>query len=318
MAKRRHHFQTEKLVSDYEGGMSALALSKREGCSIGVILSRLREAGVEIRAAGQRHTTKELLFSSPEADRFQEFVDGLLLGDGSINKAGALQLNQRIACAEWLQDLSEHCEEMGVANGITPPRKRKPSFIHGRKVQGKAVSTFYTHTYKETKEHRLRWYPDDTKRLPEDLVVSPLSVAFWYCGDGTGAKTGTMSFATHSFTDEEVETLAQKLSDTFGVRASRGQARDGPILGIYRRDDSMRIKTAIEKYVPKCFSYKLQHVRAAIPRGRALRRLTPTQVRQIRKSHAKGVSAAELGRRHGVSNVSIINAVSRRTYKDVE
>lgn len=319
MATRKLLLQTKQLVVDYEErGMSALQLSKRERCSINTVLQRLREAGVIIRPAGERHTTKELKLSRQERAKFLEIVDGLLLGDGSINVAGALQVNQTLTHAPWLEQISALCTEVRLKNGITPTRKRKASRIRGRLIQGKSVRTFYAHTYEETKAQRLRWYPKGTKCVPEDIVLTPLSVALWYCGDGTGAPNGTMWFSTCDFTESEVQRLARSLSETFCVQATACRSKDGPLLALYRRDDCVRLLASIRKHIPECFHYKFKHIRAAIPRGRALRRLTPSQVQRIRVLEASGISARELGRQYGVSNVSILNLVSRRTYQDVE
>ena len=126
-----------------------------------------------------------------------------------------------------------------------------------------------------------------------------------------------MQFCTQSFTTTEVQRLSEVVSSTFDVVALPGRTKDGPVIGIHRRDDALKIKQKIASYVPDCFKHKLQHIRAAIPRGRALRKLKPSQVRRIRRAHERGVSAAELGRRYEVSNVTIINLVTRRTYKDV-
>lgn len=305
-------------MEDYLRGMSALQLAEREGCSVNTLLRRLREAGVALRPAGARHTVKELGLTAQTIPRFLEIVDGLLLGDGHINEGGALQLGQKATRVEWLQLVASLCTDVGMETGITPAWTRKPSKIKGRKIQSSPAKTFYAHTYRETKNQRQRWYPEGSKEVPHDVVVTPLSVALWYCGDGTGAKNGTMTFCTHDFTEEEVCALADELSSQFKVGATTGRTQDGPVVAVYRRDDALKIKQAIAPYVPSCFAYKLQHIRAATPRGRALRRLTPLQVRRIREAHADGVTAAELGRQYGVSNVSIINAVTRRTYRDVE
>lgn len=318
MAKRRLLLRTAKLARQYLAGMSALQLAQRESCSLNVVLQRLREAGVRIRSAGERHTVKELRLSLSKEARFKEIVDGLLLGDGCINSAGVLQVPQSVRRAGWLRDISRLCSDLGVACGVTPARVPKhAAYIKGRPIRGGAHRTFYAHTYKETKAQRLRWYPHGAKRVPRDLVVTPLSVALWYCGDGTGSKNGTMEFCTQGFPRADVCKLARRLTETFQVHAYVGQAPDGPVVRIDRRDDAFKIKRLISSFIPRCCGYKLKHIRPAIPRGRALRRLTSTQVQRIREAHGRGATAAALGRHYGVSKVSIINIVNRKIYRDV-
>lgn len=315
---RQRLLEPSALIAAYQRGDSALELAKRYGCSIQTVLSRLREAGVRIRPAGERHTVKELGLRSSKAARFKEIIDGLLLGDGCINNAGVLQVAQSIRRVGWLRVIMQLCSDLEIACGMTPARApKRAAYIKGRCVRGGPSRTFYAHTYKETKDQRLRWYPHGTKRVPRDLAVTPLSVALWYCGDGTGSKNGTMEFCTQGFSRADVCRLARRLSETFQVHAYVGQATDGPVVRIDRRDDAFKIKQLIKAFIPRCCVYKLKHIRPAIPKGRVLRRLTPAQVRRVRAAHLRGTSAAELGRRYGVSTVSICNIVNWKIYRDV-
>jgi transposase len=316
--QRRLLLEPRSLITAYQAGTSALELARRYGCSLNVVLSRLREVGVRIRPAGERHTVKELGLNPSKAARFKEIVDGLLLGDGCINNAGVLQVAQSVRRVGWLRAIMRLCSELEIACGMTPARApKRVSYIEGRPVRGGASRTFYAHTYKETKEQRLRWYPHGTKRVPRDFVVTPLSVALWYCGDGTGSKNGTMEFCTQGFLRADVCKLARRLAETFQVHAYVGQATDGPVVRIDRRDDAFKIKQLIKAFVPRCCVYKLKYIRPAIPRGRALRRLTPAQVRRIREASGRGVTGSVLSRRYGVSEVSIGNIVKRKIYRDV-
>jgi len=318
MTRRRLLLDPNALIVAYQSGTSALELAPRYHCSLNTVLQRLREAGVKIRPSGERHTVKELRLSPSKEARFKELVDGLLLGDGCINRAGALQVPQSVRRAGWLRAILRRCVDLKIACGITPAcAPKRAAVIKGRQVRSGAHRTFYTHTYKETKEQRLRWYPHGAKRVPQDLAITPLSVALWYCGDGTGSANGTMAFCTQGFLRIDVCRLARSLSKIFHVHASVGQATDGPVVRINRRDDAFKLNQLIRPYVPRCCAYKLKHVRPAIPRGRALRRLTPTQVRRVRKANARGVSAAALGRHYGVSKVTICNIVNRKIYRDV-
>ena len=316
--QRRLLLEPRVLVAAYQDGTSALELARRYSCSLNVVLSRLREACVRIRPAGERHTVKELRLSPGEVTRFKEIVDGLLLGDGCINNAGAIQVGQSVRRVGWLRVIMRLCSDLKIGCGMTPARTpKRAAYIEGRPIRGGPNRTFYTHTYNETKEQRIRWYPRGVKRVPRDIVVTPLSVALWYCGDGTGPQNGTMEFCTQGFSRADVCKLAQRLSETFQVHAYVGQATDGPVVRIDRRDDAFKIKQLIKAFIPRCCVYKLKHIRPAIPKGRVLRRLTPAQVRRIRKMNAQGVSAAALGRRYGISTTSICNIVKWKIYREV-
>lgn len=55
------------------------------------------------------------------------------------------------------------------------------------------------------------------------------------------------------------------------------------------------------------------------PAGEASRnaKLTADNVRDIRRLHSEGATLRQLGEKFDVSNVSVYNAVSRKTYRDV-
>jgi hypothetical protein len=69
---------------------------------------------------------------------------------------------------------------------------------------------------------RKKWYPSGIKIVPKDLILTPLIVAIWFCDDGSitysGKKSRRVAFYTDGFTKNEVEFLANLLSDTLGIK----------------------------------------------------------------------------------------------------
>lgn len=47
-------------------------------------------------------------------------------------------------------------------------------------------------------------------------------------------------------------------------------------------------------------------------------KLTADDVRELRRLHGHGFTLRQLGEKYGVSNVSVYNAVARKTYRDVD
>ena len=311
MALRQLILDPSALVSAYVSGRSALSLSEESECSLNTVLRRLREQGVEIRQVGRQEPLRAPL---TDPSRFVEILDGLLLGDGSINVAGSLRLGQTRKHGSWVQEVATLLSGVGVSSKIIPVRPRKkPSVIDGRLIKSSGSWVLYTPQYQETKEQRDRWYPRGEKRVPQDVRFTDLSVALWFCGDGSYGDNGTLSFCTQGFSRGDVQFLASAF-ESFGVQASVKDTSDGPVVAIYRRNDALCLAKRIKQHVSDVFQYKLRYVKAAIPRGRTQRKLTSGQVADIRARYTPG-SGAALGREFGVSKTTINNIVRGLVYK---
>lgn len=75
--------------------------------------------------------------------------------------------------------------------------------------------------------------------------------------------------------------------------------------------DHLRIGTVADN-----MREKAERGRAA--RNKGMAKLSPRQVRAIRKKAAAGMSQRELGRLYGISSVAVCHLVNRKTWKDVE
>lgn len=290
------------LVAEYQEA-SASSLARKYGTSVWTIINRLETAGVRIRS-NKEQNEKRLNLSEAQNELFLEVVDGILLSDGSIDPKGCLRLEQSHAHAGWLEHIVTQWNSIGGSARSVPisPRERT---IDGRKVFSGGGFLLYTPCYVELQEQRARWYPRGIKRVPSDVVLSPLSLAYWICGDGTYDKQGALFFCTNGFLKKEIHRLAQLLTD-FGVRARcvpvPSRRRQWKI-AITQRDASEQLRTRTEAHMPECFLYKFAHVRAAIPRGTAQTKLTPEQVTQIRERC--GTRQGLLAREFGVSQTTI-------------
>jgi hypothetical protein len=300
------------LVAGYQDGASAKELAHQHGVSVWTVLARLRSAGVEIRP---RRPEKRLNLSKPDHRVLVEIVDGLLLGDGSIDRKGSLRLEQARGRKGWLVEVQRILKAVDCSSRIVPipPRVR---MLGGREIESSGGALLYTPCYVELKKQRVRWYPKGEKRVPENIKMSPMVLAQWLAGDGTYDHSGRLRFCTDGFRRKDVDLLIRALG-VVGIQATRAaRPRPGQYhVNVDRLDEAVKVKAMIEDLVPACFRYKLSYVRPPIRKPG--RKLTDEQVLEIRERAEQGESKAALAERFGVSDMAVGNIVRRRTYKDL-
>lgn len=159
-------------------------------------------------------------------------LDGLLLGDGHLQKNGrmknALYAHSSSALTysqESTLPYLEHIrDELEITYGISFTNPLPDNNYSVRGIRPTTIMLSVTNkTYQGYQIHSLaneclalqhtRWYSDKKKVLPEDLVLSPLTIKHWYIGDGSlelnrGYKDKTsylqcIKLSTQSFSYEE-------------------------------------------------------------------------------------------------------------------
>jgi len=247
---------------------------------------------------------------------FRELVDGLLLGDGQIDPKGLLRLQQSEQRRGWLDQVAGLLRQVGGSSKTVPIHsKEKLLQEENRVIRTGPSNLLYTPAYVEMQAERKRWYPDDAKQVPRDLCLTPLVVAHWFAGDGTYDTNGTLSFCTNSFTADEVDFLIGRLANDLGIRGTRRTPTPRPNqfkLGVYRKDEAMKLKALLEPLLPDCCQYKLQHVRPP-KHGHLL----PEQVREIRRRAVDGESVHYLVGLFARSEATIRNIITGRSHQGV-
>jgi len=148
----------------------------------------------------------------------RELLDGLLLGDGSLDAHGK-GVRYRHTCKhkaylEWLKN-----EMMGYGIDFTPNIYEKPNGY------GTGVGyQIYSRNHSFLKENYERWYTEERKKVvPTDLKLMPIVLNQWYIGDGgfdsDKGYLRQIQIAAHSFSYEEREFLVEMLIE-LGFKAS--------------------------------------------------------------------------------------------------
>ncbi len=260
--------KTESLVAAYRSGVSAYRMAKEHGCSLWSVITRLNAAGVKMRPGG---VPKVLTLSPGRQSLFNSLNSGLLLGDASVNGNGKkeskcfLRMEQSDVRLGWLHQVSGEYVNLGVHVNIIPVKKKdKPATIDGRIINQGPSSLLYTGVSEEFRQLRAEWYPKDGgKIVPKNLKLNPLSVAMWFCGDGSGMNGGGLMFYTNGFAREDVEFLVTRLSRDVDVLARvQRTVRPGQFkISVFQRAEAVKLRDMMLPHMPECCLYKLEKVR---------------------------------------------------------
>jgi hypothetical protein len=163
----------------------------------------------------------------------KEILIGLILGDLFINKQktyinARLEFHQGVVHTEYLQHLYElFADFCGMAPKIPAqsPDKRTGKIY-------KSIR-FYTHSLPCFLEFYNLFYLDGKKIVPLNIgdLITPLGLAYWVGDDGGFCnRSRTLTFATNSYTFEEVNLLAEVLNNKWKLNCSVYKQNSGFII----------------------------------------------------------------------------------------
>ena len=258
----------QELVDAYTAGEGASSIARRCGVSVWSVITRLRKAGVEIRT-----NQNERRMGNPTSTlTFLEVVDGVLLGDGSIDNKNIFHMSQTESRVGWIRLIADHLQQVGSESKTfsVAPRTR---ILEGRLIVEKPSVHLYTPAYVEMKAQRERWYPGGKKAVPQDLRLTPVAIMHWLCGDGTAHGTNGLNLHTNGFTETDVVFLIERLRVDMGIETTMCRTtRKGQFsIGIHRKDEAVKLRDLVLPLMPVCCMYKLDDVR---PTMWTTRRLT--------------------------------------------
>lgn len=189
-------------------------------------------------------------------ERQRQILDGLLLGDGHLERqrgaqSARLKIEHSVAqsCyvawkfAEWRDWVR------------TPPRERVRRNRLGTVSMNVGFSTL---SHIEFEEVRQRFYVNRRKVIPEDLELTPLAMAVWFMDDGSrkSSQCRGLYLNTQSFTSSEVELLRLVVRRDVGVETTVRRQSDG--LQIYVPSSSVTEMVAfIQDEMLPSMRYKL-------------------------------------------------------------
>jgi RNA ligase len=119
--------------------------------------------------------------------------------------------------------------------------------------------------YRALGDMRQEWYPDDVKRIPDDLSwLDDFAVAKWLMDDGCRQRfvkqADRISFSTHSFSEPDIRRLGDRLADLYGVSyhlcqdSGRGLTL---VVNSGRKQQIRKLWAAVAPFIHPCMRYKL-------------------------------------------------------------
>lgn len=178
----------------------------------------MHRSGIESRplAAAYSGCTPRVPLSQTES----EVLDGLMLGDGCL-ALGKKARNAVLAVTRSATDLEYQDWIAEVFRGRLTPRG-----VAVRDVYDSRTDKTYQSAVLRTRsdpvftESRLRWYPQGVKRIPSDISLATLAIAVWLADDGcvraVSRRSPDIKFATHGFSELEVDRLTSLLTERYG------------------------------------------------------------------------------------------------------
>ncbi len=185
----------------------------------------------------------------------RQIVDGALLSDASIfpyKKGLRMSLAQTGSeRVDWVSSVTLACNHIYL-----PARYR---MYNGDKYP-RGYVYMWTRGCPELEQLYRRWYPKGSKIVPEDIILTGVTTANWFMGDGSSTFStgwGVAKFSTQGFRNDDMDMLILKLAG-LGITASRDKC--GNYWAIYVTDSGSVnvLMDLIEPFMLPSYKYKVK------------------------------------------------------------
>lgn len=181
-------------------------------------------------------------------DQLRDFLNGLLLGDGSIqnNSRGTAYYRHGDNYKEYLIWLKEQLELLGLScNKIY-------------KYEYNSIFHFYSQRAKELEDLYHEWYPNNKKRIPSDLTITPTILKNWFIGDGSCyelSNHNTFQLIIHCLFDPNGKSrMVDQINQGTPIKAHN--IKRGIYFPVDSHEDFFNYILQDEKTIPPGYEYK--------------------------------------------------------------
>lgn len=200
-------------------------------------------------------------------EKLRPYIDGLLLGDGSIssqnNNTGLYE--QHCIYKEWLDKIKVDFSLFAIESKIGSETTQSSKWMDVSSFSYRLSTKYYI----EFKEMKKMWYKpifyEDKdgyeyfkykKTVPKDIQLTPECVANWYMGDGDCHKHNyNKRLSSCGFNNEDVYFLSNLLNNTLDIE-SYVDKRNTITIG--KLSDRIEFLNYIKDFKVSCYDYKFK------------------------------------------------------------
>lgn len=230
-------------------------IAEELGCSESTVIDRMKEWGIPARPRGQitrivnQKRMEERSKTINWTSELQNYVDGLLLSDGHINKhVSKYSQSFALRYRGWAEQIHAFFSLHGIDSKISRPYTNE---------KGHQKIYLNTRVYHQFRNERTRWYPNGEKAFPPDLDFSSRWLLLnWYLGDGSlGRQPKRRSFAVlcvRKPKQDVREWLSEQLNEVLGIESTPCKRTIN-----LKADGTLVFMDYIKDLpIPTCFQYK--------------------------------------------------------------
>lgn len=270
-----------------------------------------------------------------------EILIGSMLGDGSLakvnnsNRNSSFEETHSISQYDYLKWKEEKLSPF--SKPITTRFRKAPQIVNGKIIHNDSKMLegcrFRTINHSYLTQLERKWYLRDDngnyvfkkvgkqlhriKIVPEDLQLTPLTIAVWFFDDGSNNPSQRhASFSTLCFTYEECLILSEKLFN-FGIKC--GVCKSGNNFSIHTRVCSyLDLINLVAEYLPcEQMEYKVDLSNYKEPNYKSQSTISEDQAKQVIELAKQGISSIKISNILNITRATIDGIRFGKTWKEL-
>jgi len=263
---RKIHIPKEVLEElYYDKDMTIAEIAKKLEVGAATVYNRMVEYGFKFDK-GEKISRKLLNMAGYDrkwSKLQREIFDGLMVSDGSIYRHRNRNYRKTYICRfQLVSKYWEFCKHVIdiLPDGLFSENQPYADIRVHDKFYSDGMAMLYkiqSRADKYITEQYYRWYSDGEKEIPDDFVVTPVVLKYWFICDGTMGGRYVRLDCT-PFSDLKVLEIVIPQLHEVGIhcRYKRLKYRNEAFIHIGRADDIARFYEYIGDCPVDCFAYK--------------------------------------------------------------
>lgn len=282
--------------------MSQKNVAEELGYSIDTIVRNLKEYKIE------SHKPKDWMQNSAftMSEYQKDILYGAMLGDGCLYKSKHgvnAQFTYTSKSKQHVEFVCEIFKNMSYKEGI-----KYVTYYDKRTNKSYERYTFRTVSNPTFQHERDKWYLDEKKIIPNDLILTPTICLIWYIGDGCilhSKNTQYIKLATQCFTKEDQEAILLPQLQKFEAHLIKADTSKNGEQQYFIYIPRRKIKKFLE-YIGPCpfsdYQYKWDYQEY---KNFSLSQ-NPEFIQNIIELFNSGISAGSIAKQFGVDRSTVV------------